>query len=135
MRKSFRTLALAALGALFLLLPVFGQSPVDPKLPSIQQPGFKPVARALAHRTRIPRIVPASLPKDFEGVEQFFCTVITLEHNECERLGGTKSIKVDMRVIAATNRNLVQEVRAGRFREDLFYRLNVFPVAVLRGVT
>jgi transcriptional regulator with GAF, ATPase, and Fis domain len=51
-----------------------------------------------------------------------------LQEGEFERLGGTKTIKVDARVIAATNRPLEQAVREGRFREDLFYRLNVFPI-------
>jgi formate hydrogenlyase transcriptional activator len=53
-----------------------------------------------------------------------------LEHGEFERLGSSRTIKVDVRVIAATNRNLEEEVRKGRFREDLFYRLNVFPITV-----
>ncbi|HTY36938.1 MAG TPA: sigma-54 dependent transcriptional regulator [Bacteroidota bacterium] len=48
-----------------------------------------------------------------------------LEEHKYYRLGGTKEIAVDVRVIAATNRNLAKEVEAGRFREDLFYRLNV----------
>jgi PAS domain S-box-containing protein len=53
-----------------------------------------------------------------------------LQDGEFERLGSTTTMKVDVRVIAATNRDLLQEVRAGRFREDLFYRLNVFPIRV-----
>jgi transcriptional regulator with GAF, ATPase, and Fis domain len=53
-----------------------------------------------------------------------------LEHGEFERLGSSRTIKVDVRVIAATNRDLDEEVRKGRFRADLFYRLNVFPITV-----
>jgi len=53
-----------------------------------------------------------------------------LQEGEFERLGGTKTIRVDARVIAATNRPLAQAVREGKFREDLFYRLDVFPIEV-----
>ncbi|WP_438438139.1 sigma-54-dependent transcriptional regulator [Hydrogenophilus thermoluteolus] len=53
-----------------------------------------------------------------------------LQEKEVERLGGKKAIPLDVRVIATTNRNLADEVAAGRFREDLFYRLNVFPIAI-----
>jgi formate hydrogenlyase transcriptional activator len=51
-----------------------------------------------------------------------------LQQGEFQRLGNPKTHKVDVRVIAATNRDLVQEVRNGRFRDDLYYRLNVFPI-------
>jgi two-component system response regulator FlrC len=51
-----------------------------------------------------------------------------LQERELERLGGDKVIDLDVRVIATTNRNLIEEVAEGRFREDLYYRLNVFPL-------
>lgn len=53
-----------------------------------------------------------------------------LQEGEYERVGEEKVRKVDVRIIAATNRNLENEVKAGRFREDLYFRLNVFPIVV-----
>ena len=53
-----------------------------------------------------------------------------LEQGEFERLGNPRTINTDVRIIASTNRNLEEEIAKGRFREDLFYRLNVFPITV-----
>ncbi len=53
-----------------------------------------------------------------------------LQEHEFERVGGTHTFKVDVRIIAATNRDLREMVRAQRFRDDLYYRLNVFPIAI-----
>lgn len=51
-----------------------------------------------------------------------------LQEGEFERVGGTQTIKVNVRITAATNRNLEEEVTEGKFREDLYYRLNVMPM-------
>ena len=53
-----------------------------------------------------------------------------LQDGAVEPVGGRKIVKVDVRIISATNRNLIADVKAGRFREDLFYRLHVFPLSV-----
>ncbi|TFG93743.1 MAG: PAS domain S-box protein [Syntrophobacterales bacterium] len=53
-----------------------------------------------------------------------------LQYNEFERLGSSRTIKVDVRIVATTNRDLEEGIRKGRFRQDLYYRLNVFPITV-----
>ena len=53
-----------------------------------------------------------------------------LQEGQVERLGAGRTTRVDVRVVTATNRNLAEEVRCGRFRRDLFYRLNVFPITL-----
>ena len=53
-----------------------------------------------------------------------------VEAKELERLGGTETTKVDIRIICATNRNLEDLVKVGKFREDLFYRISVFPITL-----
>jgi transcriptional regulator with GAF, ATPase, and Fis domain len=53
-----------------------------------------------------------------------------IQDGEFERLGSSKTIKVNVRIIAASNRDLAKEVEAGRFRGDLYYRLNIFPICV-----
>ena len=53
-----------------------------------------------------------------------------LEGQEFQRVGGTKTLKADVRVIAASNKNLSGEIKKGTFREDLYYRLNVIPLEV-----
>lgn len=53
-----------------------------------------------------------------------------LQEQEFERIGGSDTIKVDVRIIAATNKNLLEEIKRGKFREDLYYRLNVVEIAI-----
>src|SRR3954468_24680955 len=53
-----------------------------------------------------------------------------IQEGEVEPVGARKPVKIDVRLISATNRNLLADVKSGRFREDLFYRLHVFPLAV-----
>ncbi len=53
-----------------------------------------------------------------------------IQDGQVDPVGGKKPVKVDVRIISATNRNLIADVKTGRFREDLFYRLHVFPITV-----
>jgi formate hydrogenlyase transcriptional activator len=79
----------------------------------------------LAHRGTIFLDEIGDLPLDLQAK-----LLRVLESGEYQRIGSADTIKVDVRVIAATNRNLEQEIERGRFRLDLFYRLSVFPIHV-----
>ena len=65
------------------------------------------------------------MPLDLQGK-----LLRAIQEKEIERVGGKSTIKVDVRIIAATNRDLIKEVREGRFRSDLYFRLDVFPIVM-----
>ncbi len=64
-----------------------------------------------------------TMPVDLQGK-----LLRVLQERECQRIGGSKNIKLDVRFVAATNVNMEERVKAGDFREDLYFRLNVFPI-------
>ncbi len=85
----------------------------------------KPGKFELAHKGTLFLDEVGEIPRDMQVK-----LLRVLQEQEFERVGGLKTIKVDVRFIAATNKNLTQSVQDGSFREDLFYRLNVFPINV-----
>jgi len=89
-----------------------------------------------AHRDRVGRLQLANkgtlfldevgeIPLDLQSK-----LLRALQEQEFERVGDENTVRVDVRIIAATNKDLLEEVKAGRFREDLYYRLSVFPISV-----
>ncbi len=85
----------------------------------------KPGKIELAHKGTLFLDEVGEIPRDMQVK-----LLRMIQEQEFERVGGLRTIKVDVRIIAATNRNLLQDVQSGNFREDLYYRLNVFPIVV-----
>ena len=85
----------------------------------------KPGKFELAHRGTLFLDEVAEIPREMQVK-----LLRVIQEQEFERVGGLRTIKVDVRIIAATNQNLFRQVQAGNFREDLFYRLNVFPIEI-----
>ncbi|MEQ8214345.1 MAG: sigma-54 dependent transcriptional regulator, partial [Smithellaceae bacterium] len=85
----------------------------------------KPGKIELAHKGTLFLDEVGEIPRDMQVK-----LLRVIQEQEFERVGGLRTIKVDVRIIAATNKNLLQDVHAGNFREDLYYRLNVFPIVV-----
>ncbi|MBN1473481.1 MAG: sigma 54-interacting transcriptional regulator [Syntrophaceae bacterium] len=79
----------------------------------------------IAHQSTICLDEIGELPLELQGK-----LLRVIQNNKFERLGSSNTISVDVRIIATTNRNLEEEVRQGRFRQDLYYRLNVFPITI-----
>jgi two-component system response regulator AtoC len=85
----------------------------------------KPGKFELAHKGTLFLDEVSEIPRDMQVK-----LLRVIQEQEFERVGGLRTIKVDVRIIAATNQNLLQQVGTGNFREDLYYRLNVFPIDV-----
>lgn len=85
----------------------------------------KPGKFELAHQGTLFLDEVAEIPREMQVK-----LLRVLQEHEFERVGGLRTIKVDVRIIAATNQNLSRQVQAGNFREDLYYRLNVFPIDI-----
>ena len=85
----------------------------------------KPGRFELAHKGTLFLDEVGEIPREMQAK-----LLQAIQDQSFERVGGLKTIAVDVRLIAATNKNLLQAVKDGKFREDLFYRLNVFPITV-----
>lgn len=85
----------------------------------------KPGKFELAHKGTLFLDEVAEIPREMQVK-----LLRVIQEQEFERVGGLRTIKVDVRIVAATNQNLSRQVQAGNFREDLYYRLNVFPIDI-----